>query len=270
MPDSIDVPRLTDQLPPDTPWRGITHLAEVDSTNAEVARRGEQWAPVLADHQTAGRGRLGRDWQERPGAGLAMSVLVPAVTPPGWLPLLTGLAVREALAGVDVAAALKWPNDVQLPADGHRKVCGILCQGAGALGAGVVVGIGINVHHGRGDLPTDTATSLRLVGAEVDRTDLAAGVLTGLARMHADLVAGGARAKGVRAAYRAACDTLGRRVVVHLPDGTREEALADGIDEDGRLVVDGPRGWTTVAAGDVQHIRAAGASRTQGQHRQEH
>ena len=268
MSDSIDVPRLTDQLPTDTAWRGITHLAEVDSTNAEVLRRGGLWAPVLADHQTAGRGRLGRDWQERPGAGLAMSVLVPAVTPLGWLPLLTGLAVRDALAGVGVEAALKWPNDVQLPADGHRKVCGILCQGAGALDAGVVVGIGINVHHERGDLPTETATSLRLVGAEVDRTDLAAGVLTGLARAHADLSAGGTRAKGVRAAYRAACDTLGRRIVVHLPDGTKEEALATGIDEEGRLVVDGPRGCTTVAAGDVQHIRAAGASRTDG-HRQE-
>src|SRR5699024_655383 len=150
-----------------------------------------------------------------------MSVVVPAVHPPGWLPLAAGLAVRSALADEGVEARLKWPNDVLLPGDEGRKVCGILCQGR--LDGQVVVGIGINVGHERGALPVQTATSLRLVGARVDRTDLAAGVLTHLRRQHTALTKGGEAAAQVRADYAAACATLGRRVVVHRPDGTRQE-----------------------------------------------
>lgn len=254
----MDVQRLTTLLPPEEGWGEVVHLPRVDSTNAAAAARGALWSPVVTDHQTAGRGRLGRPWQDAPGASLAMSVVVPAVQPPGWLPLATGLAVRSALVDEGVDAHLKWPNDVLLPGDGDRKVCGILCQSR--PDGSVVVGIGINVGHERGDLPVATATSLRLVGAQVDRTALAAAVLTHLRRWHADLTEGGDRAEQVRAAYASACATLGRRVVVHHPDGTREEVETTGLDLEGRLCVTGARGSDTVAAGDVQHIRLPGAS----------
>lgn len=257
MHPSIDVRRLTHLLAEDEVWGRVVHLAEVGSTNAEVQRLDAVWSPVLTDHQTAGRGRLGRDWREVPGAGLAMSVLVPAVDPPGWLPLAVGLSVREALAVVGVEADLKWPNDVLLPGDAGRKVCGILCQSSSG---GVVVGIGINVHHDRPELATATATSLRLVGGDVDRTELAAAVLTRVRRHHAALTAGAEGAKGVRAAYRSACATVGRDIEVHRPDGTTQVAVATGIDEHGRLVVSRDGASDTVAAGDVRHIRAVGAS----------
>lgn len=240
-------------------WAPIVHLDEIGSTNAEALRLARPWAPVIAELQTAGRGRLGRSWQEAPSAGLAMSVLVPTPPSPGWLPLVAGLAVHTALTEVGVAAELKWPNDVLVPADGDRKVCGVLCQMLPS-GTGVVVGIGINVEHERDQLPVPTATSLRLVGAQVDRTDLAAAVLTRLRALHGDLVAGADRAKGVRQAYRTACGTVGRQIQVHWPDGSLEEVSATGIDEDGRLAVSGARGSDTVAAGDVQHIRPSGSS----------
>lgn len=258
MSDPIDVQRLTTLLPGDEGWGEVVHLDEVSSTNTAAATRGVLWSPVITEHQTAGRGRLGRPWQDAPGASLAMSVVVPPVDPPGWLPLATGLAVRSALVDEGVDAHLKWPNDVLLPGDEDRKVCGILCQSQ--PDGAVVVGIGINVGHDRGDLPVETATSLRLVGAHVDRTTLAAAVLTHLRHWHTALTEGGDRAEQVRAAYAAACATLGRRVVVHHPDGTTEEVETTGLDLDGRLRVTRASGSDTVAAGDVQHIRLPGAS----------
>lgn len=237
----------------------MVHLDEVGSTNTEAQDRAALWAPVLAELQTAGRGRLGRSWQEVPGAGLALSVVVPHVPDVGWLPLAAGLAVHTALAGFGVAADLKWPNDVLLPDDEGRKVCGVLCQMLPGE-VGVVVGIGINVHHTREQLPVPTATSLRLAGSVVDRTELAASVLRHLRRLHEDLAAGGTSAKGVRDAYRQVCSTIARPVQVHRPDGSVEAVTATGVDDEGRLVVSGVRGFDTVAAGDVQHIRAAGSS----------
>lgn len=259
MPDLIDVHRLTTTLRASHPWPDVVHLDETGSTNDIALERAEPWAPVLAELQTAGRGRLGRPWQETPSAGLAMSVLVPVVPDPGWLPLAAGLAVRAALTDLGVRADLKWPNDVLLPEQGERKVCGVLCQMRPA-GDGIVVGIGINVHHTREQLPVPTATSLRLAGVDADRTALAAAVLLHLRRLHADLAASGDRAKGVRLAYRSACATIGRAVEVHRPDGTVETVTATDVDERGRLVVSGAAGSDTVAAGDVQHIRPAGTS----------
>lgn len=256
MSNPIDVQRLTAVLPREHGWGEVVHLDEVGSTNTEAARRAALWSPVLTEHQSAGRGRLDRTWEDRPGAALAMSVVVPAVSPPGWLPLATGLAVRSALADEGVNAHLKWPNDVLLPGDEDRKVCGILCQSV--PGVGVVVGIGINVAQERGTLPVATATSLRLVGVETDRTVLAGAVLTHLRRWHTAVSVAGPEAQSARHAYARACSTLGRRVVVHRPDGTREEVETTGIDVDGSLCVRGARGSDTVSAGDVQHIRLPG------------
>lgn len=248
----LDVRRLTTQLPATAGWAPPVVLDEVGSTNAEALRRGHLWQPVLAELQVSGRGRLGRGWQEVPRAGLAMSVLVPRVDPPGWLPLLAGLAVHEAVRAKGVEARLKWPNDVLLPADRDRKVCGILCELDPRSGH-VVVGIGVNVDHEEAELPVPTATSLRLVGAEVDRTDLAATVLTRL-RVHHEAMAKGAAAAGAaQRAYRAACVTIGQRVELHLPDGSVEQDEATGVDPDGALRVRGRS--DSVRAGDVRHIR---------------
>src|SRR5690349_18389072 len=147
-------------------WREVRAVAETGSSNADLlaaAGAGAAEGTVLvAEAQTAGRGRLGRRWASPPRAGLTFSVLlrpdgVPAALL-GWLPLLAGVAAVASVRAVTaVEATLKWPNDVLV---GERKLGGILAE---RIGAAVVVGIGINVWQTRADLPPDAAaTSLAL------------------------------------------------------------------------------------------------------------
>ena len=161
-----------DGAPPPAGWRQLRRVATTGSTNADLvalAAAGEPAGLVLvADEQTAGRGRLGRGWTAPPGSGLTFSVLLRphrAAAHLGWLPLLTGLAVVEAVRSVTgVPAELKWPNDVVVRGDGGEgKLAGILAERLGGPGAGagaVVVGVGLNVSMSTDELPVHTATSL--------------------------------------------------------------------------------------------------------------
>jgi len=242
---------------PGMPWSGVHVHPSLGSTNAEAARLGRPFHVVVTDHQQAGRGRLGRTWETPAHTSLTLSVLLPAPdSGRGWLPLVTGLAVRDAVAQVaGLEATLKWPNDVLLPADEDRKVCGILCE---LQPGGIVVGIGLNVDQTRDELPVDTATSLRLAGAAgVRREDLAVAVLTGLARRHADLGGDAAARSAAHAAYRSACRTIGRDVDLHVTGGEVRRVRALGVDDEGRLVVTDGSGEYAVAAGDVVHVRPA-------------
>lgn len=137
-------------------WRDVTVVPQTGSTNADLlaeARAGAAEGLVLvAEEQTAGRGRLGRSWSAPPGAGLIFSVLLrPAGVPPtrlGWLPLLTGVAVASAVRDqTGLPASLKWPNDVLV---GERKLAGILAE---AHGDAVVVGVGLNITLTQAELP---------------------------------------------------------------------------------------------------------------------
>src|SRR5690606_38108652 len=148
-------------------------------------------------------------------------------------------------SGLDVD--LKWPNDLLLPADSDRKVAGILAE---LTPAGVVVGTGVNVDQERGDLPVDTATSFRLAGAPgVRRERVLTAYLVRLAVLLREL---DDDPYAVRAAYEAACATVGREVVVHLP-GSQLRGVATAIDADGRLCLRTDTGPLAVAAGDVVH-----------------
>lgn len=249
-----------------TRWRPEV-LAASPSTNAVVAARLRDGEPeglvVVADHQTAGRGRLDRSWVTPAGAALTFSVLlrpdaVPVARWP-WLPLLTGVAVAEGVrrtVGLDVA--LKWPNDVVA---GESKVSGILVERVeGPGGAGAVVGVGLNVSQAADELPVETATSLELASAApVDRVPLLAGVLGALAdRYDAWSRAGGGSDLGtddLHPAYTALCDTIGRPVRVQLPGGETVTGEAVGVDREGRLLVSTSRGVRALGAGDVVHVR---------------
>jgi BirA family biotin operon repressor/biotin-[acetyl-CoA-carboxylase] ligase len=242
-------------------WREIRVVTETGSTNSDLladARRGlAEGAVLVAETQSAGRGRMGREWVAPPRAALTFSVLLrPAAVPQarrGWVPLLAGVAVAGALrqdAGVD--ARLKWPNDVQV---NGAKLAGILAEQAGDA---IVVGAGINVSTRRDELPVSGATSLALEGAAVtDRGRLLAGVLRDLERWYLAWVsrAGDAAESGLAAEYRRLCVTLGRRVMVSLPGGRTMTGEADQIDDLGRLVVGSPEGPVPVSAGDVVHVR---------------
>lgn len=203
----------------------IRWFAEVGSTNrvaADLVRAGAPDGVVVgADHQTAGRGRLGRPWESRPGASLLVSVILrPA---PALVTLAAGVAAAEACAGVEVR--LKWPNDLML---GDAKLGGILSE---LVGDAAVVGLGLNLSWA----PAGAAC----LGADMDREAILAAYLTGLDSPG-----------DVLARYRARCSTLGRRVRVAVP-GDMLEGVATDIDDDGRLLVDG----CAVAAGDVVHVR---------------
>jgi BirA family biotin operon repressor/biotin-[acetyl-CoA-carboxylase] ligase len=259
MRESLDREALHEALvTPGQPWTGVDVHPALGSTNLEAARLAQPWRVVVTDHQQAGRGRLGRAWETPARTSVTMSVLLPAPDQGrGWLPLATGLAVRDALTEVAaVDSGLKWPNDVLLPSDDERKVCGILCE---LQPAGIVVGLGINVDQERDELPVDTATSLRLAGAgEVSRERLVVAVLTHLARWHGDLSGAPAARAAVHAAYRKACLTIGRDVELHVADGAVRRARAVGVDDEGRLVVvDRAGSEYAVAAGDVVHVRSA-------------
>jgi len=250
-------------------WRALDVVAQTQSSNADVmarARAGEAAGYVLvADQQTAGRGRLGRAWTTPPRAALAVSVLLRPTAPMqrwAWLGQLAGLAVVDALTRTcGVPARLKWPNDVLVPDGGdpdapYRKVCGILAEAAPPV---VVVGVGINVSQSEAELPVPTATSLLLAGgATLDRDSVTRAYLRALATRYAawDAVAGDPRASGLGAAYREACLTIGVSVRVLVTGSPDLLGQAEGVDDEGRLLVRTPDGVDhALAAGDVVHVR---------------
>ena len=244
-------------LDPDRLPAGVEILAEATSTNAVLAERARAGAlegtVVVAEHQTAGRGRLDRTWETPARSALTCSVLLrpnlPAASWP-WIPLLTGYAVQAALADRLPDIGLKWPNDVLVE---ERKLGGILVERVDTpTGPAAIVGIGINVSQTLDELPVALATSLALELPQApDRTEVLAqllGSLDGLLPLLEDTTA-------LRAAYADACTTLGREVRVDLPAGEVLTGTAVDIDAQGRLVVAGPAGEVAVGAGDVVHVR---------------
>jgi BirA family biotin operon repressor/biotin-[acetyl-CoA-carboxylase] ligase len=229
-----------DLIRPGGLWQQIRVVQETGSTNADLLAEAEAGAAggrvLVAEAQTAGRGRLERQWVSPPRGSLTFSVLLrPADLPPArraWIPLLAGIAVASALrrsAAVD--ALLKWPNDVLV---GGAKLAGVLAE---TRRDAVVVGVGINVSLRRQDLPVPGATSLLLenrymawAGADPD-------------------------VSGLRAEYLQRCATVGRQVRVELPGGRALTGIAADIDAGGRLVVRTSSGLTSVSAGDVVHVR---------------
>lgn len=233
-------------------------MPQTGSTNADLleqARAGVAEGLVLvAEEQTAGRGRLGRAWSAPARAALTFSVLLrPAGVPPtrlGWLPLLTGVAVATAVRDqAGVRASLKWPNDVLV---GERKLAGILAE---AHGDAVVVGVGLNVTLSQPELPVPTATSLLIEhAASTDRTSLLAAILTGLGRRYQAWRKDPSQAD-LRDGYLRWCATIGREVRVELPGGALLTGTATDVDDAGRLVVRTPERLVPVGAGDVVHVR---------------
>jgi BirA family biotin operon repressor/biotin-[acetyl-CoA-carboxylase] ligase len=241
-------------------WRDVTIVAETGSTNEDLlsaAQGGAAEGSVLvAETQTAGRGRLGRSWQSPPRSALLFSVLLRPAIPParrGWVPLLAGVAVAAALGEVAaVDAQLKWPNDVQV---GGEKLAGLLAEQSGSA---IVAGTGLNVHAGRGELPPG-ATSLALIGADsAGRAELLAGLLAEFERRYLRWAVGhdgDPAASGLREDYLRLCATTGRQVRVSLPGGQELTGTASDVDEAGRLVVSSDGRVTAVSAGDVVHVR---------------
>ncbi|MFI6137098.1 biotin--[acetyl-CoA-carboxylase] ligase [Streptomyces griseus] len=261
-------------LRPDGLWTSLEVVESTGSTNTDLAERARggaagEGAVLIAEEQTAGRGRLERTWTAPPRSGLFLSVhLEPGDIPVerwGWVPLLVGVAAATGLAksaGVDMS--LKWPNDLLVSVDGEeRKTGGILGEFAGN---GIVVGLGVNVTLRADELPAPTAGSLALAGAvSTDRETLLRAVLRSLEDWYGRWRAadGDAAASGLQAAYAAGCATLDRTVRAELPGGTSLVGEAVAIDGDGRLVLSAEDGLRRpVSAGDIVHLRGAAGGLT--------
>ena len=245
------------------------YLGQTTSTNTlalEMAAAGApEWTVVAADHQTGGRGRLGRSWASSPGRSLLFSVVLRPPTPPERAPLLALLAAVEmagacpslpgacpSLPGAPVRA--KWPNDLVV---GERKLGGILPEARVEGGAlrHVVVGVGVNVSMRRSDFPEEaasTATSLSIEGADTEAADLLGSFLARLRASYRpidpDFPA------HVLARYQLICATIGRRVRARTTAGRTIEGTAVGLDEDGGLAVEADGGRHVVAFGEVAHL----------------
>jgi BirA family biotin operon repressor/biotin-[acetyl-CoA-carboxylase] ligase len=258
---ALDGPALSAALTRDSAlWRSLEVVQEIGSTNAALAATAADDAPegtvLVAEHQVSGRGRLDRVWTSPPRAGLTVSFLLRPDVPAarrGWLPLLTGVALAEAVGEVTgVRASLKWPNDL-LALDG-RKLAGILAESSGTA---VVVGVGLNVSTTTAELP-DTATSLsRVTGATVDRAPVLLAFLRAVERRYRQWTAalGDPVSCGLARDYLAWSSTVGTDVAVSLPDGSTLAGRATAVDWDGRLVVATPAGQVELASGDVRHVR---------------
>ncbi len=248
-------------------WRKLDVVEETGSTNADLLARAAAGtdiagAVLIAEHQTAGRGRHGRGWSAAPRAQITMSVGVSVVDVPtegwGWLSLATGVAVVDALAplldGIGVRAGLKWPNDVLAgQPDSPGKLAGILAEVVRPV---VVIGLGLNVTQSPEEVDGPGATSLLDLGVPApDRDELVRRLLRELGGR----IVGWRAARGadwqLAADYRARSLTIGTRVRAQLPGGKEIVGTATAVDDQGRLCVETGNETVVVSAGDVVHLR---------------
>jgi BirA family biotin operon repressor/biotin-[acetyl-CoA-carboxylase] ligase len=267
----LTVQAVTPLLRSATYGRTLHILPITASTNGEamaLAQRGAaEGTAVLAEEQTAGKGRLGRRWHSPPGENLYCSIIMRHQAGGNdisswlsWVPLQSALAVARAVRTVAaLTPELKWPNDIVL---GSRKLGGLLCESgpAGPSGTCVVVGIGLNVNSRPESFPADireTATSMAAeAGRPIDRAILFAAIMAEM-----ELSAEALRSQPAEAlmeSYSRLCSTLGRRVKVLLAADHSLEGLAESIGPDGSLRVvpsDPSKRVTDVRSGDVVHLR---------------
>lgn len=224
----------------------LLRVASTGSTNADLRRMAEDGAPhgtaLLADAQTAGRGRMGRSWEAPPGAAVLLSVLLRPALLPRHVPLLC-LGAAVATAEACPVLRIKWPNDLLGP-DG-RKVAGILAEMEleHARVRYVVVGVGLNLTAAPA-LPG--AAPLSDYVEPPDRLALAERLARGIIDVASELERG---SDGVLARWRSLSATLGRAVEVGEVRG-----VAEDVDEDGALLVRTPHGRRRVLAGDVRMV----------------
>lgn len=242
----------------------VEHVSTTGSTNSDLVAMAQQGAPawtvLLAEHQTQGRGRMGRRYEAPIGAQLTLSLLLrpplDAVQRLGLMPLATGLALVDALPA-DSGVAVKWPNDLII---GSRKLCGILAEAVSLTHPAVVIGLGLNTSLRQAELPVPHATSLELEGIPYERTQLAATVLKAL---HHRLQQWETNDPAMLEDYRAVCATIGTEVRVILPGGQELLGTAIGVSDGGQLLVDTGETVRELSAGDVFHLRAQSGGYTQ-------
>jgi BirA family biotin operon repressor/biotin-[acetyl-CoA-carboxylase] ligase len=241
----------------------ILRFESLPSTNTELARMASEGAPegqsIVADEQTAGRGRLQRAWSSPKGAGLYFSVLLRPVIPPSDWPLITfaaALAVADALSeAAGVHTDIKWPNDLL---SGERKICGILAEAIETpAGRAVVVGIGVNLTQAAfpEELKNVATSVAEATGQQPERETILAALLRALARWYSLLNEPGGGEKIVAAWSSRSSYAMGRLVQVSNGDEVWQGTTC-GVEHDGALRLSTASGeMKLVRAGDVCSLR---------------
>jgi BirA family biotin operon repressor/biotin-[acetyl-CoA-carboxylase] ligase len=242
--------RALERIGADAPVRFDEVTRSTQVTALELARSGApEWTLVAAAHQTAGHGRLGREWLDEPGRGLMFSLVLRPDLPPdrgGLIPLLAGACAAQAcreVAGAD--ARCKWPNDVLI---GGQKAGGIIAESLVVRGRfdHVVLGMGVNLGAAPAGVPGAAAVG------DVDPATLLEGFLGAFACRYQPAHPGFADA--VQDVYRTECGTLGRVVRATTTRGSLVEGEAVDVDETGALVVRTREGLETVRFGEIEHL----------------
>jgi BirA family biotin operon repressor/biotin-[acetyl-CoA-carboxylase] ligase len=232
----------------------LRYFPTLGSTNTYAMRlppgEAQEGLVIITDHQTAGRGRVGRVWEGFARQQLTFSIILTPSFAANWLMMASALAVHEAITGVTgLAPAIKWPNDVLI---GAKKVCGILIETSGEI---AVIGIGVNVNGSLAQLPELAARATTLedeVGRPLSRDALAAAILLTLAEHYEAMRSqGDAGREAVRVAWRDRLITLGANVRIDQGQ-TQVRGWAEDVAGDGALIVlrdDGER--VLITWGDV-------------------
>lgn len=243
--------------------RTLHHYDELDSTNVkafELAHEGGFHGEVIvAEHQTAGKGRRGRSWVSPPGKSLAMSVIVRPEIPPSRAPeltLVTAVALAETLKDSGVDARIKWPNDVQI---GGKKVAGILTE----LSADtervhfVILGIGVNLNVPANEFPSEISEiATSILASKKQPVHRALFVAALLGKLESWLDVWTEEGFGpIREAWKKLSSTLGQEVVVRA-DGKELRGVAEDIDESGALLLRAGDKLERILSGDVEQLRA--------------
>jgi BirA family biotin operon repressor/biotin-[acetyl-CoA-carboxylase] ligase len=235
-----------------TAWLGhrIELFDSLPSTNREASRLAqadvEHGTVVVADSQTAGRGRLARTWFSPAGANLYCSAILKMKRPAtgltewlSWLPLVSALAAAEAIEAISsLHVSVKWPNDLLIS---ERKVGGILCESGAGAGSSPfqIIGIGLNVNVEQQDWPDELRESATSIWHEqqrtVDRNRLLAQLLLELEQCIDELADHGTNRLAL--AYHQRCATIGQKVKATLANGDQCLGRAEGISQDGALMV---------------------------------
>jgi BirA family transcriptional regulator, biotin operon repressor / biotin---[acetyl-CoA-carboxylase] ligase len=221
----------------------VRSLEEIDSTQNALKNSSPKHGDVIVtNYQSAGRGRLDRRFEARPGTALLFSSYIEPRRPReewGFIPLIVGLSVAEVL-GIEFYT--KWPNDIL---SDFGKVGGILCE---VHGDGIVIGIGLNVSITEEELPVPTASSILLtLGSAPDRNQLLVAILKEIAFNIAEWESG----EDLIDDYLDSSATMGKRVSVQLPNGEQIVGTATGISENGELLLES---GAVISVGDIVHL----------------
>ena len=227
------------------PAAAIEVVESTGSTNADLANRVKSGraALLVAEEQSAGRGRLDRSWIAPKGSGLLFSLYWPASLL--MAPLLMGVAATDALRSTTtIPVLLKWPNDLMVS---DRKLGGIL---ASTSDGGVVVGVGINVSLTDGEKPDERATSIVM---ERDDSPAREFLIAEIVKRFADLTT--LEDSEFLERYKARSSTIGSRVRAEMVKGESIVGTAVGINATGALLITNDAGDHVLTAGDVFHLR---------------